>query len=110
MHSLPCAKNVEIQLPRCKHVNRFVSFNGTVTKAYEKRCTEVKQKYTCIKCGHLFDVEIDFSHADLFVKPNKCLNEDCKSDRFNQVVEVGSILTSKYVFIQKIKTFNLKRF
>ena len=62
-----------------------MTFNGTVTKTFEKRCIFTKQLLSCVKCGHEFSVDIDFSYVDLFLKPNKCPNEDCKSDKFTAV-------------------------
>ena len=61
--------------------------NVTVTKANEKRYTETIQRYCCAECGEEIIVQIDFGHTDLFVRPVKCFKEDCKSDRFNPVVD-----------------------
>lgn len=102
MHTLPGAQDVEIQLPRCIHINKFVTFNGTVTKAFEKRCTETRQRYICAKCSNEFSVDIDFGHADLFVKPTKCFQEDCKSDRFNLIVEAAGL----FIFIYSLFILN----
>ena len=83
--TVPDADDVEIRLPTCKHVNKFISFNGTVTKTFSARMLESAQKYTCGKCGMEFTVEIDFGTVDLLVRPVKCPKEDCPSDKFKIV-------------------------
>ena len=86
LHSLPPDDRLELKFPQCSDANRFIGFNGTVTKAISARMLESWQKYSCNKCGHEFKVEIDYGYVDLIEKPSKCPNSGCKSDKYTQIV------------------------
>ena len=88
---LPCDEDVEVKFPKCEHVNRFVCFNGTVTKAFKSIVLEYSQRYVCIKCGLEFNNDIDYGHQDLMVKPVKCAKPNCDSNKF-KCIELDSKL------------------
>lgn len=83
--SLPEADGVFIKYPTCSDVNKLISFNGTVTKTCSPRLLESIQNFKCDKCSYIFGVEIDYTYRDLFMKPVRCLNKDCQSDKFKLV-------------------------
>ena len=82
LHSLQDADDIEIKLPEVKHVNKFISFNGTVTKAFSARLLESTQKYNCNKCGMQMEVKIDYGNEDIMVKPSQCAKDGCTSTYF----------------------------
>ncbi len=75
----------DIKYPETKHVNKFINFEGTVTKAFSPSVLEHTQTYYCLKCNTQFISEIDYGCRDLLVKPAKCPNNDCDSNRFKSV-------------------------
>ena len=82
---LPDLEDVYVGYPNSTHVNKIICFNGTVTKTFTTRILESSQIYMCIKCGYQFSIKIDYSQADLIVKPAKCPAEACKSDKFKLI-------------------------
>lgn len=98
LHSLPDAEEIDIKLPNIKHVNKFISFSGTVTKAFTAKMLESTQKYNCNKCGMEFAVEIDYGNEDIMVKPAQCAKDGCESTYFTLVKsESQYFLTYKYL-------------
>lgn len=91
--SLPYCDEVYVNYPDGRHVNKLVRFNGTVTKAFGPRIMESTQTFMCNKCGHEITVKIDFGHVDLFLKPVKCSNDDCNSDKFKVVSNESEFLS-----------------
>ncbi len=87
--SLPDIEDVYVGYPTAAHINKLICFNGTVTKAFASRMVESSQTYVCNKCGYQFSMAVDLSQVDLFVKPAKCQQEDCSSDKF-KIVSVES--------------------
>ena len=71
-----------VGLPTIKHLNNLIAFNATVTKASTSRMLESFQTYQCNKCGYEFNNPLNYREEDLFSKPRKCPNGDCKSDKF----------------------------
>ena len=85
LHSLPDAEEIEIKLPNIKHTNKFISFSGTVTKAFTAKMLESTQIYNCNKCGMEFSVGIDYGNEDIMVKPAQCAKDGCESTYFTLV-------------------------
>ena len=69
-------------LPNIQHLNNLIAFNATVTKASSSRMLESAQVYQCNKCGYEFSNPLNYREDDLFSKPRKCPNGECKSDKF----------------------------
>lgn len=91
MQNLPQQEGVQIKIPRVEHIDKLVSFSGTVMKASLARMLETSQEYTCKKCGHSFSVDIDYNNESLVSKPTKCPNADCNSDKFQQINSEGKV-------------------
>lgn len=87
--SLPEAEGVFIKYPTCSDVNKLICFNGTVTKTCNTRLLESAQTYQCDKCNHEFTQKTDYSHKDLLVRPSKCPNNDCQSDKFKVLESIA---------------------
>ena len=85
LHSLPDAAEIKIMLPKCKHKNKFISFGGTVTKAFNAKMVDSIKRYNCTKCGMEIEVFIDYGHEDIILPPTKCNNAECNSTFFGPV-------------------------
>ena len=73
-----------ISFPTCNEINRLISFNGKVTKAYDRSFIETAQIYSCLKCGSQTKVRCDYSQQELFLKPIVC--EYCEATTFKHDV------------------------
>jgi DNA replicative helicase MCM subunit Mcm2 (Cdc46/Mcm family) len=98
-------KEVKPQYPNCSHTNKFICFNGTVTKAFKPIILEYSQKYVCQKCNLDFKNEVNYGLEDLMVKPYKCPKKDCDSNKF-KIIELDSIFFYNKSLIE-IFYFNL---